>query len=263
MVLLWDYLCWQNACICGKNWCTTPLKRLFSFFRCEIGGQMARCNTIRQKNDSLKIWMTVLEEVRVVRPQYAEFCCSDTCQMLVNWEVVIQRSFTAQEMFCSDLYWYEVSSSKFRGYIFQFYSHWVIWGEVSSQRSTSVSVSPSLALGRSEFAAKVLRRRLEQPVGVHQTQVSHVAAGRVQQLVEHHVCWLGLEKDGGGVDGHGLVCVQSQVAAVRLELRSVYEHPVGEAVANVPRVRPTWLQLQIQLVKQQNRICLFKCWFTT
>ena len=110
---------------------------------------------------------------------------------------------------------------------------------MSSQRSTLVSVSLSLALGRSEFAAKVLRRRLEQPVGVHQTQVSHVAAGRVQQLVEDHICWLGLEKDGGGVDGNGLVWVQSQVAAVGLELRSVYEHPVGKAVANAPRVRPT------------------------
>ena len=49
--------------------------------------------------------MTVIKEVIVVRPQYAEFCCSDTCQMLVNWEVVIQRSFTAREMFGSDSHW--------------------------------------------------------------------------------------------------------------------------------------------------------------
>lgn len=66
-----------------------------------------------------------------------------------------------------------------------------------------------LALGWSEFAAEVLRRRVQQPVGVHQTQVPHVAAGGVQQLVEDDVRWLGLEKDGGRVDGHRLVGVQS------------------------------------------------------
>lgn len=35
--------------------------------------------------------MTVLQEVKVVRPQYADLCCSDTCQKLVNWEVVKSR----------------------------------------------------------------------------------------------------------------------------------------------------------------------------
>ena len=80
-------------------------KKTVFFVRCETGGRMAWWNTIRQKKDSLKIWMTVIKEVIVVRPQYAEFCCSDTCQMLVNWEVVIQRSFTAREMFGSDSHW--------------------------------------------------------------------------------------------------------------------------------------------------------------
>lgn len=64
-----------------------------------------------------------------------------------------------------------------------------------------------LALVEVELAAKVLGRCIQQPVGVDQTEVSHVAAGGVQQLVEDHVRWLGLEKDGGRVDGHGLVGV--------------------------------------------------------
>lgn len=111
--------------------------------------------------------------------------------------------------------------------------------KVSLQRFTSVLFLYWLALGGVQFAAKVLWRCVQQPVGVHQTQVSHVAAGGVQQLVEDYVCWLALEKDGGGVDGHGLVGVQSQVAAVRLELRGVDEHPVGEAATNIPCVCPT------------------------
>lgn len=64
-----------------------------------------------------------------------------------------------------------------------------------------------LALVEVELAAKVLGRRVQQPVGIHQTEVSHVAAGGVQQLVEDDVRWLGLEKDGGRVDGDGLVGV--------------------------------------------------------
>ncbi len=81
--------------------------------------------------------------------------------------------------------------------------------KASLQRFTSVPFLRWLALGGSEFAAKVLWCCVQQPVGIHQTQVSHVAAGGVQQLIEDHICWLGLEKDGGGVDGHGLVGVQS------------------------------------------------------
>lgn len=96
-----------------------------------------------------------------------------------------------------------------------------------------------LALGDVEFAAKVLWSCIEQPVSIHQTEVSHVAAGGVQQLVEDHVRWLGLEQDRGGVDGHRLMCVQSQVAAVGLQLRCVDEHPVGEAAANVPCLHTT------------------------
>lgn len=102
-----------------------------------------------------------------------------------------------------------------------------------------------LAFGGSQLAAKVFRCRFQQPVGIHQTQVPHVAAGGVQQLVEDHVCWLGLEEDGGGVDGHGLVGVQSQVAAVRLELGGVDKHSVCEAAANVSCVCAARLQLQI------------------
>lgn len=93
-----------------------------------------------------------------------------------------------------------------------------------------------LALGGSQFAAKVFRRRFQQPVGVHQTQVPHVAARRVQQLVEDHVRRLGLEEDGGRVDGDGLVGVQGQVAAVRLELGGVDEHAVRQAAADVLRL---------------------------
>lgn len=88
--------------------------------------------------------------------------------------------------------------------------------KVSFLSFTSVLFLYWLALGGSQLAAKVVWCCIQQPVGIHQTQVPHVAAGGVQQLIEDHVCWLGLEKDGGGVDGHRLVGVQSQVAAVRL-----------------------------------------------
>lgn len=64
-----------------------------------------------------------------------------------------------------------------------------------------------LALVEVELAAKVLWCCIQQPVGVYQAEVSHVAAGGVQQLVEDYVCWLGLEKDGGRVDGYRLVGV--------------------------------------------------------
>lgn len=47
--------------------------------------------------------MTVLQEVKVVRPQCADICCSDTCQMLVNWEVVKSREVFPQKKFSSDL----------------------------------------------------------------------------------------------------------------------------------------------------------------
>lgn len=95
--------------------------------------------------------------------------------------------------------------------------------------------------------AEVLGGRGQQPVCIHQTQTLHVAAGRVQQLVEDHVGRLTLEEDGRRVDGHGLVGVQSQVGAVRLKLRGVDEHAVGEAAPNVPRVGAARLQLQVQL----------------
>lgn len=103
----------------------------------------------------------------------------------------------------------------------------------------SVLYLSELALGGAQLAAKVLRRCVQQPVGIHQTQVSHVAAGGVQQLIEDDVRRLGLEKDGGRVDGHRLVGVQGQVAAVRLQFRGVDEHPVGKAAANVPHLSPT------------------------
>lgn len=103
-----------------------------------------------------------------------------------------------------------------------------------------------------QLTAKVLWSCIQQPVSVHQAQVSHVAAGCVQQLIEHHVRRLGLEEDRGRVDGHRLVRVQGQVAAVGLELCSVDEHPVGEALANVPCVCPARLQLQVQLVDEQR-----------
>lgn len=120
----------------------------------------------------------------------------------------------------------------------------------------SVSAAPTLcllALGGSQFAAKVFRRRFQQPVGVHQAQVPHVAAGRVQQLVEDHVRRLGLKEDGGRVDGDRLVGVQGQVAAVRLELGGVDEHSMRQAAADVLRLGAARLQLQIQLVKKQNK----------
>lgn len=107
-----------------------------------------------------------------------------------------------------------------------------------------------LAPGDVQLAAKVVWGCFQQPVCVHQTQVSHVAARRVQQLVEDHVRWLGLEEDGGRVDGDGLVGVQSRVGSVGLQLGGVDEHPVGEAAADVPRVCPARLELQVQLVRQ-------------
>lgn len=66
-----------------------------------------------------------------------------------------------------------------------------------------------LAFGGSQFAAKILWRCVQQPLGIHQTQVSHVAAGGVQKLVEDDVRRLGLEQDGGGMNRHRLVGVQS------------------------------------------------------
>lgn len=108
-----------------------------------------------------------------------------------------------------------------------------------------------LALGGPQLAAKVLRGGLQQPVGVHQTQVPHVAAGRVQQLVEHHVGRLTLEEHGGRVDGHGLVAVQGQVGAVGLQLRRVHKHAVGQAAAHVARLRPARLQLHVELQRKQ------------
>lgn len=110
-----------------------------------------------------------------------------------------------------------------------------------------------LALGVSQFAAKVFGRRFQQPVGVHQAQVPHVAAGRVQQLVEDHVRRLGLKEDGGRVDGDGLVGVQGQVAAVGLELGGVDEHSVRQAAADVLRLGAARLQLQIQLLKKTKQ----------
>lgn len=55
------------------------------------------------------------------------------------------------------------------------------------------SFSGWLALGGSQFAAKVLWRCIQQPISIHQTQVSHIVAGGVQKLVEDYIGWLGLE----------------------------------------------------------------------
>lgn len=74
----------------------------------------------------------------------------------------------------------------------------------------------------------------------------------MQQLIEDHVRRLGLEEDGGGVDGDGLVGVQSQVAAVGLEFGSIDEHSVREAAADVLCLCTARLQLQIQLVKKKK-----------
>lgn len=71
----------------------------------------------------------------------------------------------------------------------------------------------------------------------------------MQQLVKDDVRRLGLEEDRGGVDGDGLVGVQGQVAAVRLQLSGVDEHPVRQAAADVLRLCAARLQLQIQLEK--------------
>lgn len=109
-----------------------------------------------------------------------------------------------------------------------------------------------LAFAQEQFVAKVLGCRGQQPVCIHQTQTPHVAAGRVQQLIEDHVGRLTLEEDGRRVDGHGLVGVQSQVGAVRLKLRGVDEHAVGEAASNILRVSSARLQLQVQLENTES-----------
>ncbi len=48
-----------------------------------------------------------------MRPQYADSCCSDTCQMLVNWEVEKSREVYCTEN-CSDLHLYEVNKCFFQ-----------------------------------------------------------------------------------------------------------------------------------------------------
>lgn len=64
-------------------------------------------------------------------------------------------------------------------------------------------------LGEVKFASKVLWCCIQQPVSIHQTQVSHVAAGCVQQFIEDHIGRLCLEEDGGRVDSYRLMGIQS------------------------------------------------------
>lgn len=104
-----------------------------------------------------------------------------------------------------------------------------------------------LALGGTELSTEVLWCRLLQPLGINQTQVPHVAARGVQELVEYHVGRLTLEQDGGWVDGHRLVGVQSHVAAVWLQLSCVGEHAVSQAAPYIHQLRVRGFQLQPQL----------------
>lgn len=146
---------------------------------------------------------------------------ASVCRFLLQWHVPNAcqlggsdpEKFTTQKTFGSDLHLYEIVSVFIQIQLCEenTFSSLTVAGwleEGSLQRFTSVLFLCWLALGGSQLAAKVLRCCIQQPVGIHQAQVSHVAAGRVQQLIEDHVRWLGLEKDGGGVDGHRLVCVQ-------------------------------------------------------
>lgn len=84
-----------------------------------------------------------------------------------------------------------------------------------------------LALGGAELPEEVLGCGFHQPISINQTQVPHVALRGVQGLIEDHVGGLGLEEDRGGVEGYRLGDVQGHVAAVWLQLCSVYKQTHG------------------------------------
>lgn len=175
---------------------------------------MWRWNSLRQKKHSWKNLIDILT--------WSQSREASVCRFLLQWHMPNACQLGGSEIQrCLILFWFllvwnqEVSLSKIQlGEEFPVLLWWFEEGSVLS--FTSVLFLYWLALSGSQFAAKVLWCCIQQPVGIHQTQVSHVAAGGVQQLIEDHVCWLGLEKDRGRVDGHRLVGVQSQVAAVRL-----------------------------------------------
>lgn len=93
-----------------------------------------------------------------------------------------------------------------------------------------------LTLCGAKLPAEILWRGFLQPIGIHQAQIPHVTAGRVQELIKHHVCWFGLEQDGGRMDRHGLLCVQSDVTAFQLQLRSVHEQSVSQTATDIHQV---------------------------
>lgn len=95
----------------------------------------------------------------------------------------------------------------------------------------------ALTLCCAQLAAEILRRGFMQPISIYQAQIPHVAACRVQELVEDHVGRFGLEQDGGGMDGHSLMGVQSHVAAVQLQFCSAHEQTVSQTAPDVHQVR--------------------------
>ncbi len=85
-----------------------------------------------------KIWVTVLQKVKVVRPQCADFCCSDTCQMLVSWEVVRSREvyYTENVLICIQIQLCEEKAfSSFT------VTGWVGWGVLAESCFSPVSLS--------------------------------------------------------------------------------------------------------------------------
>lgn len=107
---------------------------------------------------------------------------------------------------------------------------------ISNPLQFHVSLQRSV-LGCSELPTEVLGGCIVQPVGIHHTQVPHVALIGVQEFIVRDTGWLAMEKDRGGVDGHRLMGVSRGVAAIRLQLGCVHEKAIGEAAANISSVR--------------------------
>lgn len=90
--------------------------------------------------------------------------------------------------------------------------------------------------GGSQLPPEVLWGGLIQPLGIHHTEVSHVALVGVEQFSVHDAGRLAVEEDGRGVDGHRLVSVCGGIGTVRLKLSGAHEEAVSQAAADILHV---------------------------